>query len=104
MRLLRVDVEAGDGLVGQRCDQRLLVDDRAARAVDDVTILAERAQDIGIDGVVGIRPCPHRDHQDAAPFGQRIQTRKVLTRLVVPAGAEIADLGFEGRYPSGVGR
>ena len=58
MRLLCVHVKAraGDGLVGQRRDQSRLVDDRAARNVDDVAVLAEFLQDIGIDGVIGIRP------------------------------------------------
>ena len=82
MRLLLVHVEAGagDGLLGQRRDQRLLVDDRAARDIDDVTVLAELVQDTGIDGMFGISPCPHRDHQDAAPFRQRIEASENIDK------------------------
>ena len=44
----------------------------------------------------GVSPCAHRDHQDAAPFRQRIEGRKISIRHVVLAAAEIADLGLEG--------
>src|SRR5665213_98628 len=39
-----IQAGAGDGLVGQRRDQRRLIDHGAARDVDDVAVLAELAQ------------------------------------------------------------
>ena len=44
----------------------------------------------------GVSPGAHRDHQDAAPFRQRIEGREISIGHVVPAAAEIADLGLEG--------
>jgi enoyl-CoA hydratase/carnithine racemase len=51
MRLVLEHVEpgAGDRPVAQRLDERLLVDDRAARDVDEVALLAERGEHLGVD-------------------------------------------------------
>ncbi len=65
------------------CDQRLLVDHRAAGDVDDIAVLAEPPQDIGIDDVMGVAAGAHRDHQHAAPFRERLETREILIRHVV---------------------
>ena len=56
VRFLGVDVEAGAGdrLVGERFDQRLLVDHRAAGDVDDIAVLAEPLEDIGVDDMMGV--------------------------------------------------
>src|SRR6185437_2075941 len=70
---------------------------RAAGDVDDIAVFAEPPEDIGIDDVVGVVAGAHRDHQDAAPVGERFEAREILIGHVARAAAEIADLGLEGR-------
>ena len=100
MRLLLVDIEAGrgDGVVGERLRQGPLVDDRAARDVDDAAVLPELFKDVGIDDVVGTGAGAHRNHQYAAPIGERREIRKITIGHVSLAAAEIADLGLEGGH------
>ena len=44
---------------------------------------------------MGIGAGAHRNHQNAAPFGQRLEARQILIGHVMPAAAEIANLGLE---------
>ena len=85
MRFLleHVEARAGDGVVGERGNQRRLVDDRAARDIDDITVASELLQDVRIDGVMGVGAGAHRDHQHAAPFGQRVQAFEIAIRQVM---------------------
>ena len=109
MRLGRIDVKAsaGDGLVGERRDQRLLIHHRAAGDIDDIAVGAEPFQDFRVDGMMGVGAGTDRDHQDAAPFRQCREAREIAVRQLAAAAAEIADLALtqvrhEGRI-SGVG-
>src|SRR5690349_2957652 len=97
VRLLLVNVETGarDDALAERGHQGSLIDHGTARDVDDVTLAAELSQNVGVDGVMRIRAGTNRNHEHAAPLRECLKARDILIRYVVPAAAEISDLGLK---------
>ena len=69
VRLVGEDVQAraGQPAVDQRLDQRVLVDDAAARDVDQVAVGAERVENLGVDQLLGAAAARGRDDQHVDP-------------------------------------
>ena len=59
----------------QRRDERRLVDDRAARDVDERALLAERREHFGVDDVLRRRAAGARDDRKSDCRGERLEIR-----------------------------
>jgi hypothetical protein len=77
LALEHVEAGAGDRSVAKRAHQRLLVDDRAARDVDEVALLAERRQHLGIDELSRRGATGGDDDQEVDLARERLGTGEV---------------------------
>src|SRR5213075_1635146 len=81
----------------QRRDQRRLVDDRAARDVDEGPLGAERLNDGAAHQVAGRLAAGTGDCEDLAPFGESDRVGEIAIRhLGFTARPLIGDLHAEG--------
>ena len=76
----------------QRRDQRRLVDDRAARDVDQRALLAERREHVGVDDVPGRLAARTGDDQEVDGGGQRLEVGEVFVTDVLRLAARVGDL------------
>ena len=111
LRLVGEHVEAGalDGAGLQRGDQRGLVDDRAARDVDERALLAERREHLRVHDVPRGRAAGTRDHEEIGLRGERLKIGHVAIRHVLLAAPGVRDLHAErldarSRWPCRCGR
>ena len=100
VRLVREDIETGalDCPVLQRIDERRLVDDRAARDIDQDAFLAERCQHLGVDEVARRRAAGARDDEKIDIRRQRFQVGQEAIRNVLRLAAGISDLHPQRAY------
>ncbi len=98
IRLVVEDVEAGsrDRAGLQRCDQRILVDTRAAADIDEHAVRAKRRKDLRREDLVGRRRSRNDRNQRVHRFRHLLQRRVVSVAQTFAAGAGvIADLNLE---------
>ena len=81
------------------CDERRLVDDRAARDVDERALLAERREHFGIDDVLRRGAAGARDDQEVRRRRERLQVGDELVRDVLRLAPGVGDLHPHRREP-----
>ncbi len=87
LRLIFPDVQPGAGqlLLLQRLDQRLLVDDAAARGIDEIDMGPQQPDPAPVDQILALRIARRVDGEDVDPRQHRVE-------IGIPGRAE---LGFE---------
>ena len=85
--LEHVEAGAGDRAALQRFDQRRFVDDRAARDVDQVAVLAERAQHLRVDELARAGAAGRDDDEEIDLGRQRRRARQVAKAAARPFAA-----------------
>ncbi len=93
--LLRVDVEAGTGdpALLQRRVQRLLVDDPAARGVDDAHARLDLAQRLVADQTEGLGRLGEVDGDEVGDLQQLVQREHLDAHLCGPGGLHVGVVG-----------
>ena len=76
----------------QRRDERRLVDDRAARDVDERALLAERGQHLRVDHVPGRGAAGARHDEEVGIGRERLEIGEIAVRDVLLAAAGVRDL------------
>jgi hypothetical protein len=104
LALEHVEAGTGDDAVLQRLDERLFVDDRAARDVDEVAVLAEGSQHLGIDELARAR-ATRRDDDEKIDFGGEPfgVGQEAIGRVALLAPCRVGDAHAEGFGAAGDG-
>ena len=103
-RLVGEDIETGgqDRLVAQRRDQRVFIDDRAARDIDEDAVGAERLEHFGIDDSVGRRAAGRDDHQNVDRLRHVGEVREIgIGDIGLPAAPVVGDFQAQRLAASG---